>query len=151
VTARTILKPSTALWLIAAAAACGGGEGPLSVQIEARPVSRELVRAESLTSVESASHTIRVRQTIRVPDGCRALRGDLLHAGGQLTLRVHASPDGRPCRPEESYLAYRASIRGLAPGRYDLRVVHAPAARRRLPQVVLEHPVVVMERAVEVP
>lgn len=137
--------------LCLAAAACGGGASSARVEIESRLVPREAVRAESLMSVRSASHTILVRQTIRVPDPCHELEGDLLHNGGQLTLRMQPRPDGRPCTPGEAYLAYSARIRDLAPGRYDLRVVHVPVERRTRSEVVLEHPVVVLERAVEVP
>lgn len=137
--------------LCLAAAACGGGASPARVEIESRLVTREALRAESLMSVRSASHTIRVRQTIRVPDPCHALAGDLLHSGGKLTLRVQPRPEGGPCTPGEAYLAYSARIRDLPAGRYDLRVVHVPVERRTGSEVVLEHPVVVLERAVEVP
>lgn len=137
--------------LCLAAAACDGGASSARVEIESRPVTREAVRAESLVSVRSASHTIRVRQTLRVPDACHELQGDLLHNAGRLTLRVQPRPDGRPCTPGEAYLAYSARIRDLPPGRYDLRVVHVPVERRTRSEVVLEHPVVVLERAVEVP
>lgn len=146
---RPFLTLPLCLAAAAATSACGGD--PARVEIAARPVSREAVRTESLSSVESARRTILVRQTIRVPDACRALAGDLLHTGGTLTLRVHAEPDGRTCRREEAYMAYSAHIRGLPPGRYELRVVHAPAERRAPRQVVLKHPVVVLERAVQVP
>ena len=135
---------------MAACAACSDGGGPAPVEIEARPVTREAVRTGSLSSVESGGHAIRVRQTIRVPDACRTLDGDLLRTGNDLTLRVHAAPDGRACPPSEAYLAYRAHVRGVPAGRYSLRVVHASGTHREGSRVVLEHPVVVLERSVEV-
>ena len=57
----------------------------------------------------------------------------------------------RECPAEETLLAYTASILDLPAGRYRLRVVHAPTERREQPEVVLEHPVVVLERSVDVP
>lgn len=135
---------------LAACAACSDGGGPALVEIHAVPVTREAVRAGSLSFVESGGHAIRVRQTIRVPDACRTVNGDLLQARNRLTLRVHAAPDGRECPPSEAYLAYRAHVRGVPTGRYSLRVVHAPGAHRSGSRLVLEHPVVVLERSVDV-
>jgi hypothetical protein len=135
---------------VAACAACGDGGGPAVVEIEAQPVTREAVRSGSLSSVESGGRAIRVRQIIRVPDACRTLSADLLRTGNDLTLRVHAAPAGQACPPSEEYLAYQAQIRRVPAGRYSLRVVHASGAHREGARVVLEHPVVVLERSVDV-
>lgn len=140
---------SLPVFLIAAAAACANG--PAEVEITAEPIAREAVRSGSMATVRSGHHAIRVRHTIRVPDACHELQGDLLHTGGELTLRLHPEPNGRECAPEETYLAYEAHIRELNPGRYSLRVVHAPSDRRNGSEVVLDHPVAVIERAVNVP
>ncbi len=134
---------------LAGLGACGGGDTP-TVAIDARPISREVARGESVAAVESGHHTIEVRRTIRIPDPCRTLAGDLVEVAGALTLRIVAVPDGRSCPPGESYLAYTARIEGLPPGRYELRVVHAPLRTRGRAEVALEHPVLVMESSVQV-
>lgn len=134
-----------------AGVACDGGARHADVVIEAAPLSPERARGESLAAVESGHHEIRIRRSMAVPDGCRTLSADLVSTGGTLTLRVIARPAaGEPCERAESYLAYTATIRGLGPGVYDLRVVHAYASDRRAPEVVLEHPIVVLERSVQV-
>jgi hypothetical protein len=61
-------------------------------------------------------------------------------AGGRLTLRVEARPDGRACRATEAYLAYTTRIEEPPPGRYDLRVVHAQRGGRST--LLPEHPMV---------
>lgn len=136
--------------LVLAAAACSRGADAAIVEIEARPLSREAARGESLAAVESGHHTIAVRRMMRVPDPCRTLSAGLVHTGGLLTMRVVAEPDGRTCAPAETYMAYTARIRELPPGRYHLRVVHAHG-RRRGPEVAVDQGVVVMERGVDVP
>jgi hypothetical protein len=130
---------------------CGGEGDPAAVAIEASPLEPERARGESVAALESGHHEIRVRRTIAVPDRCRTLSGDLARTGSNLTLRVIARPteEGR-CARVESYLAYTATIEGLAPGQYNLRVIHAYASERRPTEVVLEHPVVVLERSVQV-
>lgn len=145
---RTLLKLLAGA--VAACAACGDGGGPALVEIEAQPVTRETVRAGSLSSVQSGGRAIRVRQIIRVPDACRTLAADVLRTGNDLTLRVHAAPEGQACPPSEAYLAYHAQIRRVPAGRYSLRVVHASGSHREGSRVVLEHPVVVLERSVDV-
>lgn len=134
-----------------AGVACDGGAHSPDVVIEATAIAPELARGESLAAVESGHHEIRVRRTMAVPDGCRTLSGDVVRTGNTLTLRVIAHPAaGEPCEPAESYLAYTATLQSLRPGRYDLRVVHAYASDRRAPEVVMEHPIVVLERSVQV-
>ena len=146
---RTVLKRSLLAGMAGAAAvACGDRVETATVEIESRPLTAG--EAPPRSSVESARHTIRVRQTIRVPDPCRRLQGDLLHSAGHITLRVNAVAGERECPAEETPLAYTASIRDLPSGRYRLRVVH-PVERGGQPEVVLEHPVIVLERAVDVP
>lgn len=131
------------------AAACSHGADAAIVELDSRPLSRLDARAESLAEVVGGHHTIVVRRMMRVSDPCRTLSADLVHRGGQLTMRVVAEPDGRSCAPADAYMAYTARIRGLPPGRYDLRVVHAhgPGQGRR---VALERVILVMERGVVV-
>ena len=136
--------------LAAAAAGCTGRRDPATVQIEARALSREAARGESLAAVESGDGAIAVRRTIRTSDACRRLSAGLAGTGARLTLRVVAEPDGRRCRQAEAYFAYTARIEALPPGRYDLRVVHAQRGGRGRASRPAERPVVVMEHAVEV-
>jgi hypothetical protein len=146
---RTLLIVVIAL-ASAVAWSCARRVEAATVEIEARPISREAARGESVAAVESGRHAIQVRRTIRVPDPCRTLSGDLREAGGELTLQVVAAPDGRECVEAESYLAYTARIEGRAPGRYELRVVHAPLRAPGRARAPLEQPVLVMENTVQV-
>ncbi len=134
----------------AVAGACGGRADAASVAIDARPISRAVAVGQSTAGLESDDGGIEVRRILTASDPCRTLSAGLERARGLLTLRVVAVPDGRECPSAEAYFLYTARISDLAPGRYDLRVVHdtagAPAAA-----VAPEHPVVVMEGSVEVP
>ncbi len=128
--------------------ACTGRTEAPRVVVVAHPISSEAARGESVASVESGDHVIEVRRTIRVPDRCRRIAGDLRETGPKITLRIVAAPTRRACRPSESYLAYTARIEGLSTGRYELRVVHAPLRAPGRAETALEHPLVVMESAV---
>ena len=148
---RAFQKIRISVLLAASAAACTGRPDPATVRIDARPLSREAARTESLAAVESGHGAIAVRRTLRVSDPCRRVAAGVVRTGGQLTLRVVAEPDGRRCRAAEAYVAYTARIEALPPGRYDLRVVHADRGGRGRRGILPEHPVLVMERSVEVP
>ncbi|HYJ79051.1 MAG TPA: hypothetical protein VEW03_05595 [Longimicrobiaceae bacterium] len=137
------------LLVLAAATACAAPPDATTLHLEARRISREAARGDVVAAVESGRHSIRVRRTIRLPDPCRTLSGDVRETGAKLTLQVVAEPDGRRCRRAEAYLAYVARVDDLAPGRYDLRVVHAYPGERD--STASEGPVVVLEQAVEVP
>lgn len=142
-------RPLPLLCVLATATACAVPPAPTRVHLEARRISREAARGEAVAAVESGPHSIRVRRTIRLPDPCRRLSGDVHGTGAELTLQVVAEPDGRRCPRAEAYLAYVALVDDLPPGRYDLRVVHAFPAERD--GTAAEGPLVVMEQAVEVP
>jgi hypothetical protein len=136
--------------LVAGPGCTAGSEAGTVVQVEATALTREAARSESVAMVRSGRNGIQVRRTIRLPDDCRQLSGDLVNTGGTLTLRIRATPDGRRCRRSESYLAYTARIEGLPTGRYYLRVIHAAlgdAGSGPGP----EERVLVMEEAVYVP
>lgn len=136
--------------LVGALAACTGAGDTARITIEAHPLSSDEARAESTAALESGHHRITVRRLIPVPDRCRTLVGDLVQSAGRLTLRVLAHPTGEPCPRDQAYLAYTAVIDGLRPGRYDLRVVHGYSEERIPSRVVLEHPILVLERSVDV-
>lgn len=135
--------------LCLAAACAGRPDAAATVEIEARPLSREAALGDSPAAVEGEEGAIEVRRTMRLADACRTLSAALRHAPGTLTLRVVAVPDGRACPAAESYLAYTARIEELPPGRYELRVEHAEAGRGAA--VPGPAPVLVEERAVQVP
>ncbi|HEX2204172.1 MAG TPA: hypothetical protein VHG91_12770 [Longimicrobium sp.] len=131
-------------------AACTGREAPARVTLEARPLSREAARGESVAAVESGRSTVAVRRTIALTAPCRVLAAGVARAGGELTLLVVAEPDGRACPRREVYLAYTARIDRLPPGRYDLRVVHVERGGRGGAAPGAGDAVLVMERSVEV-
>lgn len=147
------IRCASALSLVCASLGCGGPGEPVRVELETRWLAPEQARSRSTASVESGHHEIRVRRTIAVPDSCRTLSGAVARAGSHLSLRIVARPDrddDRPCPPDEAYVAYTATLRGLRPGRYNLRVIHTYTSDAREAEVVLEHPIVVLERAVQV-
>lgn len=147
------IRCASMLSLVCASLGCAAPAEPVRVELETRPVAPEQARSRSTASVESGHHEIRVRRTIAVPDGCRTVSGAVARAGSQLSLRVIARPerdDAVPCPPGESYVSYTATIVGLRPGRYNLRVIHTYTSDARGAEVVLEHPIVVLERAVRV-
>lgn len=146
-----MIRCASVVSLFWAAAGCAGPEGRETIEIEARPLTAEEARGQSIAAVESGHHEIRVRRTIAVPDACRTLAGAVVRTGSELSLRVTARPDDRPrCVPAPSYLTYTATIQGLRAGRYNLRVIHTYTSERRASEVVLEHPIVVLERSVQV-
>lgn len=131
------------------AVAAGGliacGEPPV-VSVEAKPVSAELRDQGPTLAIESGERLIRVSRVYRAPDQCRNLSGDVARVGGDLTLRVLAHPVGVvDCPRDEQLLFYTATIQGLRPGRYNLRVLHQAPDQRPASRLVLEHPVVVMK------
>jgi hypothetical protein len=136
--------------LLGTLAACNGAVDSAEVTIDAHPLSPAEAREESAAALESGYHRITVRRLIPVPDRCRTLAGDLVQAAGTLTLRVMAHPTTPTCARDETYLAYTALIDGLRPGRYNLRVIHGYSEERIPARMVLEHPILVLERSIEV-
>lgn len=107
-------------------------------------VTLDLVTAdvvEYAPPIQSGSHLIRVRHTLNLPADCRTIDGAIATAAGQLTLRIGPRRSQGTCGEEEVAIPYTATIDGLRPGRYNLRVVHSRPGAAAL--VVLEHPVVV--------
>ena len=112
--------------LIAFAAACGGESptAPGTGALRFTPHPPAGGGGESITA-EAAQGQIDIRATLAGPDPCRTLLGDLEQAGRQLILRVSIRSNADVCVAMIGRFAYDASIVGLAPGRYDLQVVHA--------------------------
>lgn len=137
--------------IVSLLAGCAGEDGVERVEVEAHPLTEDEARGHSTAAVESGHHRIRVRRTIAVPDTCRTLSGAVVRTGSTLSLRIVAdrSP-GVHCAPADSYLGYTATIEGLRAGRYNLRVIHTYTSGRRAAELVLEHPIVVLERSVQV-
>jgi hypothetical protein len=111
--------------LVAFAIACGGDTptSPGSGSLQFTPHSPEPGTGES-TTAEASQGQIDVRATLRSPDSCRTLHGELEQTGRQLTLRVSIRPTGAVCVTVIGRFAYDASIVGLVPGRYSLQVIH---------------------------
>jgi hypothetical protein len=145
-----MIRCASRVSLLCAVVGCMPGE-QVRVELETRPLAAAEARSRSTAALESGDDEIRVRRTIAVPDGCRTISAAVARAGSRLSLRIIAHPDhARPrCPPEDTYVSYTATIRGLRPGRYDLRVVHTYTSGGRA-EVVLEHPIVVLERSVQV-
>lgn len=128
-----------ALMLGAAALACSDAGRTALVSLEI--AGDEESSAESAAVVESGHRHIRVRRSLSVPADCRSIAGSLVRAAGEVTLRVGPDPDQGTCSEERVTVPYTATITGLRPGRYNLRVVHTRAGSPA--DVVLEHPVIV--------
>lgn len=145
------MRVLSSLILLLLGAACAQWEEEPTIVIEATPLAPEAARAESVAALESGHDGIRVRRMISLPDACQSLTADLTRIERDLMLWVTTVPVREGCAPEEAYVAYTAQIEGLRPGRYNLRVIHARDGRWRGTEAVLEHPVVVLERAVHLP
>lgn len=97
--------------------------------------------ADHAPPIQSGNHLVRVRHTLNLPADCKAIDGAIAAAAGQLTLRIGPKRSQEACGEQVIAIPYTATIDGLRPGRYNLRVVHS---RRGAPaRVVIEHPVVV--------
>lgn len=113
------------------------------VEFAETPITSAEVGAWSAVTVRSAHREISVRRTITTSSWCRDLEADVVQAGSDVVLRVSATATEEECPPGEGLWGYLAEIRGLPPGRYNLRVVHNFADRRRPSEVVLNQPVAV--------
>lgn len=129
------------LLLTAALPACGNGAPAAWVTLELEHPA-DAPREEGRPGLESGHHVIRVRNALRLPADCPSVGGTLAAAAGELTLRVGPEPGQGDCVAPEISQPYLATISGLRPGRYNLRVVHTRI--RAMSHVVLEHPVVVI-------
>lgn len=67
---------------------------------------------------------IDVHALLSAPDPCQQLTGKLERGSARLTLRVTVRPVGVACVGMIGSFQYDASIRDLAPGTYNLRVIH---------------------------
>lgn len=138
------LPPWLGLIAFGIVAACSDGRGVATVTLEMRGADSP-DDLEHGPTLESAHHLIRIRRELTIPADCGPLAGEIARAASELTLRVAPRPDRRSCVGEDTLVAYTATIAGLRPGRYNLRVVHAPAGTA--PHVVFDHPVMVTRPA----
>ena len=67
---------------------------------------------------------IRVDARLSAPDPCQQLTADAGRSGSTVTLRVRISRVGEACIAAIGTFEYAAVIGQLAPGSYQLRVVH---------------------------
>ena len=134
------MRPIPALCLLVAAA-CDASTP--DVDFVAAPLTPAEAESWEKAGIWSAHHEITVRRTLRTPTWCRELEGDAVRTASAVTLRVMAHPSEDPCPPGEGVWGYMAVIHDLAPGRYDLRVVHTDAAPGGRAEVALSHSVLV--------
>jgi hypothetical protein len=67
---------------------------------------------------------IRVNARLSAPSPCQQLTADADRSGSQVTLRVRITPVGEACVASIGTFEYVAVIGQLAPGSYQLRVIH---------------------------
>lgn len=126
----------TPLVLLLALAACtvngdpasGPGAGDPRVELTARKVEPGQPGApqeDAGLRAEGGAGRIVVHGILQTPDPCRQVTGTVEAAGGDVTLRVDAARQGEACIQVISAFAYDATVMGIAPGTYRLRVVHA--------------------------
>jgi hypothetical protein len=72
------------------------------------------------------------------PGECYQLSGNAERTGQTVTLTVEARPRGEPCDPATGGFAYDVTLRGLPPGSYVLRVLHALQDGARPPAMVMD-------------
>lgn len=114
------------LLLLAFMIACGGKTltAPDTAFLRFSPRVPEPGAADSVTA-EAGQGQIAVRSTLRGPDPCRTLGGELEQTDREVTLRVFIRPSGAEvCVQVIGGFAYDAVIDGLPRGRYALQVVH---------------------------
>ena len=121
--------------------ACADAPQPPQVTLEVHPAGRG-EGVSDRPSLESGHHLLRVHRSVAMPVDCGPIAGVVAAAAGELTLRIAPASEGGPCEAADTVVDYTATILGLRPGRYNLRVVHARPGRRSA--VVFEHPVVVV-------
>jgi hypothetical protein len=67
---------------------------------------------------------VRVDARLSAPSPCQQLTAQADRSGSEVTLRVRISPVGEACVASIGTFEYAAVIGQLAPGSYQLRVVH---------------------------
>jgi hypothetical protein len=110
--------------LLAVATACGGQTPTAPDTAILRFTPREPGSAEPFVTAEASQGQIAIRATLRGPDPCRTLEGELDHRDRAITLRVFVRPRGEVCVQVIGGFAYDAVIEGLTRGTYVLQVVH---------------------------
>jgi hypothetical protein len=82
--------------------------------------------AESSATATAGSGQIALRGTMQTPNPCYKLSGALERSGQTLTVRVtgRADPDAM-CIQSIGAVPYTGALRGVAPGTYTVRVIHA--------------------------
>jgi hypothetical protein len=100
------------------------GGSPMTVEITTGPVTASAGEEHHATA-EPAPGGLTVHGTITLPTPCHRLAGAAEETGGELVVRVSASPDpDAMCAQVIATHGYRAEVRGVPPGSYTLRVVH---------------------------
>lgn len=113
------------LLLLAFVSACGGKTptAPGTASLRFTPRVPEPGAAVSVTA-EAGQGQIAVRSTLRGPDPCRTLGGELEQTDREVTLRVFIRPNSAVCVQVVAGFAYDAVIQGLPRGKHALQVIH---------------------------
>ena len=80
---------------------------------------------EDFARAVGAADRIKVEGAMTTPTPCYDLVGQLRREGAALTLTVEARRKEGGCIQMIAAFGYDAAVRGLPPGRYTLRVLHA--------------------------
>jgi hypothetical protein len=80
---------------------------------------------EDFARAVGAADRIKVEGAMTTPTPCYDLVGQLRRDGAALTLTVEARRKEGGCIQVIAAFGYDAAVRGLPPGRYTLRVLHA--------------------------
>jgi hypothetical protein len=75
-------------------------------------------------SAEGGAGSVVVRGQLDAPDPCQKVSGKLESSGSELTLRVEVTSSPGACIAVIGNFTYAATVSGLTPGAYRLRVVH---------------------------
>jgi len=104
------------------------GQGPAQTPAPGGPITVELKQRDPGGAADGATGgtgTVTVRGTIDTPNPCYALSGTAAREGSTLTLTVTARSNAEVCIQSIGTLGFDATLRGVPPGSYTLRVVHS--------------------------
>jgi hypothetical protein len=95
----------------------------LTVELKTQPLEGGDDRGGRVVA-EGASGGANVRGMLSAPNPCYRLSGSVARSGATVTLTVTGRASDGGCIQSIGAFAYDASVRGLPPGAYTLRVVH---------------------------
>ena len=144
------LAPVVALALVAAACARGmprtqpgtASALPVAFRFEWRGAMVNGGEGADGASLIPGSREIQVSGDISTPTRCTSFGPQARLDGQRVTLVIHARPNrSQPCAEQPASYPYEATVRGLTPGSYVVRVEYEYPGTSWGRKVVLEHPV----------